>query len=313
MPGTIVVVIVLATGEAHCMPADAAVAAMRGRLAPGDQVLVREVDAALGDVALVGLRASTGARAVVEIAWSHPQHEAVHLHVAAGKASDFADRDLSFGAGDVEAERGRTVGLVLTSMLQGAAPNAASPPAPSVAAPSVDPKGALPSARPRPVGFALDLAGHGLVGVDAPGVLFGARLGAGLLVDEWLFRASFGLSIGRVASADADATWGRFGFGAAGSVVSGPSLRVAVGFDLGVGREWLERTSVAGPTTRARWVVDATPYVHVGWALGPRLFVVTEVGPSIMLPRSRVRVGEVDAGTLPVVAGSMMVGLRLQI
>ncbi|MBL8719685.1 MAG: hypothetical protein JNL79_27095 [Myxococcales bacterium] len=294
MPGTIVVVVVLSAGELHCPPADAAIVAMRGTLLAGDQVLVREVQKPLDDDKLVALRTSTGSTAVVEIAWSHPDHASVHLHVGTG-GNDFADRDLTFTTSDQESERGRTVGLVLSSMLEGAV--AASRPGPPA------PRG------PRLV-YGLDLAIEAAHGFDVDEGAFGARMGAVLRFDEGWLRASTGFRLGTSSRADAEVLSVRLAAGAAGVILDRSRWRVALGADVAIGHQWVERHRADGDIARSRWTFEMAPFVHASFALGPRLFLFGETGPVLTLPRTRVRVGDEDRGTLSVLGWSGGAGAR---
>lgn len=281
MPGTIVVVVVLGAGELHCPPADAAIVAMRGTLAAGEQVLVREVDHGLDDGKLSALRASTGASAIVEIAWSHPDHQHVHLHVGTSD-KDFADRDVTFTAADVEDERGRTVGLVLSSMLEGAVATKSRPAPP----------------RPRPLSAGLDLSFVGAHGLDADEGTFGARVGIVVRFDEGWLRAAFDMRIGRASASQGDLTFVGVSMGGAALLAERGPFRLSLGADLAVGSQWVERHQPEAEVERSRWVLSITPFVHTLWALGSRFGIALETGPTVLLPRSRVKVGDDDRGAL---------------
>ncbi|MBK7400243.1 MAG: hypothetical protein IPJ34_29325 [Myxococcales bacterium] len=293
MPGTIVVVVVLSAGELHCPPADAAIVAMRGTLIAGEQVLVREVQKPLDDDKLVALRTSTGSTAVVEIAWSHPDHASVHLHVGTG-GKDFADRDLSFTSSDVESERGRTVGLVLSSMLEGAVA-AARPATP---------------ARSGRLAYGLDLLIQGAHGFDADEGSFGVRTGAFLRFDEGWLRASMGFRFGTSSRAAMEVLGAQLSVGGAGFVLDRARFRVALGADVAIGRQWVEQHRPEGDLSRSRWVLEVAPFVHLSYALGARFSIVGETGPVLTLPRTRVKVGDEDRGTLSVLGWSGGVGAR---
>lgn len=281
MPGTIVVVVVLGAGELHCPPADAAIVAMRGTLAAGEQVLVREVGQGLDDGKLSALRTSTGASAIVEIAWSHPDHQGVHLHVGTGD-KDFADRDLGFTAADAEDERGRTVGLVLSSMLEGTVATKNRPLAP----------------RPRPLTLGLDLLFHAAHGLDADEGTLGARVGLVLRFDEGWLRGAADMRIGRASASQADLTFIGVSMGGAAFLTERGPFRLSLGAELGVGSQWVERHSAEAEVERQRWVLTLAPFVHASWTLGGRFALAVETGPTVSLPRSRVKVGDDDRGAL---------------
>lgn len=281
MPGTIVVVVVLGAGELHCPPADAAIVAMRGTLAAGEQVLVREVGQGLDDGKLSALRASTGASAIVEIAWSHPDHQGVHLHVGTGD-KDFADRDLGFSASDVEEERGRTVGLVLSSMLEGTVATKTRPLTP----------------RPRPLTLGLDLLFHGARGLDADEGTLGARVGLVVRFDEGWLRAAVDMRIGRASASQADVTFVGVSMGGAAQVAERGLFRLSLGAELGVGNQWVERHMPDAEVERSRWVLTVAPFVHATFLLGGRFAIGAETGPTLTLPRSHVKVGDDDRGAL---------------
>ncbi len=293
MPGTIVVVVVLSAGELHCPPADAAIVAMRGTLVAGEQVLVREVQKPLDDDKLVALRTSTASSAVVEIAWSHPDHASVHLHVGTG-GRDFADRDLTFTASDQEDERGRTVGLVLSSMLEGAVAAGRPTPAP----------------RALRLVYGLDLAIDVAHGFDVDEGSFGARLGALLRFDEGWLRASSTFRLGSSSQADAEVLSVRLAVGGAGVLLERARWRVALGADVAIGHQWVERHRADGDITRSRWIFEVSPFLHASYALGPRFAFFAETGPLLTLPRTRVRVGDEDRGTLSLIGWSGGAGAR---
>jgi hypothetical protein len=99
------------------------------------------------------------ADAVAEVTWSDGAHRQARLHVHLARTGRWVDRSIGFQPSDADAERGRTIGFAVASMIPEApgaaeaeppvAPWPPSPPAPP--APPAPPPPPAPSGAPAPV------------------------------------------------------------------------------------------------------------------------------------------------------------------
>ncbi|HVU03279.1 MAG TPA: hypothetical protein VHE30_16075 [Polyangiaceae bacterium] len=123
MPAALTIVLVLVSGS----PSDdggradaftpAIVKATRAALGPGTRIVVKTEETMPADADAVRLGADAHADAVVEVAWTEPEHLRSTIRVQRPSASRWVERDLGFRAIDDPVERSRTVALTIVSML----------------------------------------------------------------------------------------------------------------------------------------------------------------------------------------------------
>src|SRR4051794_38411248 len=116
MSAALVLLVLVARGEEG--PATAAMAsAVREAVLIDAQIDLREVASVPKDEDAIALARDTHATAVVELVWHDAKHRRVTLHFHSENAPQWTDRQLSFAATDSDADRGRTMGFALVSML----------------------------------------------------------------------------------------------------------------------------------------------------------------------------------------------------
>jgi hypothetical protein len=246
-----VLAILVATGEAHAAPTTAMAAAAAEVI--GDPNGVRVVEApALADAEALRAERELGARAVVALAWADADHLRARLRLHAARTDRWIDRELDFASGDTPAERGRTLGFAMASMLPEGDPTlplaTRQPPAP-------------PAAPPAPLGAnALEgaFAAGGGIGGPAGG------LGGRVAFERFLARrASIGLSLagrsGRIDDLDAPIVTASAGLGGALWAIA-PARDQRFGLALRAEAlliyEAIEHTDAAGATA---WKGQALP------------------------------------------------------
>jgi hypothetical protein len=139
MGGPLTVVVLVAAGgaaEPTTMAIERAASEALGHVA---RVVVRESTGAPTDGEALAIESEANEGAVVEVTWNDRGHRVALLRVHLAGRRRWMERTVGFGAADADPERGRTIGLALASMLPdpdpAPAPPSAPPPAPPEAAP----------------------------------------------------------------------------------------------------------------------------------------------------------------------------------
>ncbi|HEY8076476.1 MAG TPA: hypothetical protein VIF62_20265 [Labilithrix sp.] len=292
-PSAIVLLVLVTRGEDRVETA-AMSAAVRDAVLFDAQVDVREVDARHElprDDDAIALAQASHANAVVELVWKDAAHKNLTLHFHAEGSPRFTDRQIAFEPSDGDAERGRTIGFALVSML----PESLTRPPPPLPKPPEPPPEPPPPEAPkkkeeerRPEDFvperhagALDLAGSMRAGADATG--FGATLGG-----RWDFAARFSLRAaaavhaGKLDAADATSLFLTVGGGAVAKPLLASRARpleVAIRADLLVQRMELDHTqSTGGTVSGARWSPAADLVVDGMWLFAGNLGLFAAAG-----------------------------------
>ncbi len=133
------VLVVLATGDPGDGSTRAIEQSLRAALIRDATVVVRASEPSASDAELAAMGAAAHATLLGVVSWSEKQRRVVIRFVAL-PAGRWTDREVRFDAADVPAERGRTVGFALASMMPEDVFADASPrpaPAPIVALPAV--------------------------------------------------------------------------------------------------------------------------------------------------------------------------------
>ena len=116
MHAALVFVIALSAGEP-----DASLSAMadatREMLGEGARVVFETPTQLPNDAEVLAMGETQHAQAVVEVLWQDSAHNRARLRVHTAKGEDWVERDIAFSAGDARAERGRTLGLAVGSMV----------------------------------------------------------------------------------------------------------------------------------------------------------------------------------------------------
>jgi hypothetical protein len=144
------------TGAADDPYAPAIVRATREALGANTQIVSKRFDALPSDAEVVALGADVHADAVVEVTWSLPDHLRTTIRMERTKTGQWLDREVGFRPNDDPAERSRTVGFTIASMLPEGSARTETPPAKPdepvpvpVPVPVRDSGAAHPAAEPR--------------------------------------------------------------------------------------------------------------------------------------------------------------------
>src|SRR5258705_1416477 len=261
-------------------------------LGPESRIVFHEQPKALGDDEAIALADQMRASMVVTVTWSSDQSRA-HVHVHFTERPVWLERDVSFSPQDPPAERGRTLGFEIATMVPDL------PPAPP---PASTPLSAKPEARPlvpvapRSAGWAVEVDGTGAVGGDATG--YGVGAGA-----RWAFvpsafvRAGGAVRFGRVLPANATSTtWiPAIGVGYDRSIAASP---VSLGARVDGLAIFTELSRGASAEAHGRWTPGVDLVAEIELAASP-VAIAGAVGAEYAFGSTSVRVGDADTTTLP--------------
>lgn len=283
----VVVVVMVAAGDAADPETRAMVRTLERSLEQGSTVLVQETSSVPSDLAAEAAARAQSAESVVVIAWPGRFRARVRVRSTSGT---WATREMQFSPGDQPDERGRTVGLIAATMV----PGELGPPPPPPPPPPPTPRGAI----------GVDLLAAPGLDSNAWGLGFGARGGARVIGPLWIDGA----------------VEGRFGqyeplrLATQGFLVEGgPALRwfpsrFVVGARVGLGAAFVELRR--GNDADNRWYPTLSTPVEVGWL--PRPFgVMLSVGPEFSLGNTRVEVDGARGDPLPTVRLRVELGARI--
>ncbi len=279
-----------------------------------------------GDALAVGERVHSGA--IARVSWTDRSflRARLHVHVAAGEG--WADEEIGFRSRDVPAERGRTVGYALASMVQRmtreapmtvqddrdgdveveSVPIARGPEEPRVQAVHLPPES--PPTRAASLGL-----GAGGIGTGALGGA--ATSGGGAAGVRWRpssslgLRAAVGARAGAIGSAKASTTTMFAGAGPTYRVPIGSSFEVGARADLLVFQHAVRRTDLY-ETSRARWLGAVGVMLEAGWSLAPRAGLVAAVGTEVAFGATSIRVGGGPVAEIPAARAVTELGLAFR-
>jgi hypothetical protein len=215
---TVLVIVMVALGEAHTPATEAMMLALRASLG-GSPVLVRE-GAPPDGPALAELAHAEGATMVASIRWTDADRAHAAIRAFITSPGTFVDRELVFGPSDDPRERGRAVGLVLATLV----PEPARPPV--VAAAAVSPPPAPPE--PAPERWTVEAAAIAALGIPGPGGGIGGAVAVRRrLSPHWAARAGGRAWVGEVATAQASSRTLAGGLGLAG-LLTPPAARLGL-------------------------------------------------------------------------------------
>lgn len=254
---------------------------------------------------------------VAVIGWDDVAHErvVVHLH----RSDGWFDRRYAFGPADDPNERGRTLGLILASLIsrddrgEAVAPLPQLPPPPEVANQDEDEVvvlGSPPLRPPRAKRWAVDLAVSGALAGDATnlGPSLSARYEA---LERFSGRVVTTVRFGEATGAKARTSELLLGGGAAVRVLDVRSLALGLRSDLFVVREGLERTE-GGTRSRTRWIGGVDILAEWSWGLTPSLAIWGGVGGAAVFGATPIYVGSERVGVLPVLRAVGELGGRVR-
>ena len=139
MSGAVVLVVILAAADADDASTKAMVRVARDALGPTATVVTHEVGELPSDDEAVASTDALHPTAIAEVAWLDASHLHARLHAHVAGAPRWLDRQIGFEAVDAPAERGRTLGFALVSMLPDRAEDAAPTPSRVVSTASAAP------------------------------------------------------------------------------------------------------------------------------------------------------------------------------
>jgi len=314
----LLVVILVATGEAAHPATVGAAAAARELLGAALDVEVREMDVIPSDDRAQSLGTALHAAAVVELAWDFPAHRQVRIRFHLDRRPGTPDRLILFDEGDDVAERGRTVGYAIASMMTAPAAEPIRPAAP--ARPEVGPPvrpfaRAESAAKPRTRG-AVDVVAAGAMGVDGPAGGWGGSLsGRWYFATPWAARLGASARGGQVTEAQSTSLLIHAAAGVAW--VPFPATRTTA-FEWGARvdvllmREQLTHfdSDDVVPVTSMRWLPGADAAVEGSWLFSPNAGFLGSFGAEFAFGRTDVTMHLEKVASIPPVRLVLQAGVR---
>lgn len=304
-------------------PATAAMSrAVRDSVLVDAQIDVREVARFPKDDEALAAARDAHATAVVEVVWKDATHKSVTLHF---HAETWSDRQLAFEATDVDADRGRSIGYAVVSMLPETLtrPPPLPPPEPPKPPPEPEPEPpkAEPKEPPRPEDFvperrlgALEIAGALRVGGNASG--YGVALGGRWDATPRLSaRLGAALHAGDLGAANASSLF----LNVAGGLVYRPILasrarpfELAVRADFLLQRQELQHQTADGATLSAsRWEPGTDLALDAMWLFSSNFGLFADVGAEIGFGKTAVFVRGQEVATITPLRAVGDAGIRV--
>jgi hypothetical protein len=320
--------------------------ATRSALGAQSHVELREARDPASDAQALAAEQRAHADAVVEVTWAEGGHRQATLRVHLARGDRWVDRSIGFHASDADAERGRTIGFAVASMIpeaSGGTSTEPEPPSPPVVTPPV-PTGVLPTpplaplpsviepppavdrvvapppatraaAARRPDVVAIDVVGLGAAGGDFDSL--GAAASVHWFPASWLgLRLGGGARAGNVQAAQATTLTL---LGSAGAVLY--PLRASASHPFGV---WIRAdyvlehpslthfsASTPSSSTQQRWMSGMDALVGVEWRFSSEVGVLAGIGGEDVFSSTYVQVSGVPVATLPPLRGVAEAGFRL--
>jgi hypothetical protein len=308
-------------------------------------VNVRETNGAPTDAAALAIEATSHPDAVVELVWEEPDPRRVTVRVHVARTQWWLERSMTYAASDPLAERGRTLGLAIASILpeigldvsapspasasasapasapapaSASAPASGSAPAPSPALSSYRVDATAPDTRGRRAHFEVDLVASGATWIAGSA----DTLGVGGSV-QWFPVRSLSLRVGageRSGSLNvAEATTFIF-LGAAGVSLHPWAASPSRPIDASIRVDYLFLRQSAthfdaddtSPVTRARWLSGVDGYVDAAWLLSTDVAALVGIGVEDVLAPTYVNVRGTQVATIPALRLVAELGVRLR-
>jgi hypothetical protein len=306
---SVVVVVLLAAGDASDVAARTMVSTAESALEPGSVLLVRETVEKPEEEAALSFRNTLHADAIALVTWKDSDHIIAQIRLAVRGRSRWWARELVFRPADAPAERGRAIGFALATMI---------PEVPPLETPAAQ---EAPAPRPEKAGpIAQGPRGElGALGVMSAGIGATAA-GLGLAIDGrwrcagsvWLLAAG-SWRIGRASEADASSRVIKIDAGVGWHAVRAGPVELGPRLDAGLVHHHLSRPIVSGgDSTDGRWLPVATLALEARWILTPALVLSGGIGVETAFGATRILLDDRQVATIPPVRtiGEVGVGLR---
>lgn len=127
MADAITLIVLVAASEASSPTTHAMTRAVHEALGPTAHVIVHETSGDPNDTEALSVERREGSDAVVELVWSDRGHREATLRAHIARSRHWLDRTIGFRPSDADAERGRTLGFAVASIL----PEAEAPSSPA--------------------------------------------------------------------------------------------------------------------------------------------------------------------------------------
>ncbi|HEX4449028.1 MAG TPA: hypothetical protein VH044_19945 [Polyangiaceae bacterium] len=327
MGDPLTVVILVAAGRTTD-PATLAIERAAGEaLGHTARVVVREAMGTPTDGEALALESEASEAAVAEVTWGDPTHRVATVRVHFSGHTRWLDRTIGFGPADIDAERGRTIGFALVSMLpETRTPEPTAPPAVALPPPPPPPvvvhtplePDVSPEANAGKVRYALDLVGVGAAALGADLQTAGGGAALDVEVVPWLsVRIGGAIRAGKVMEAQARSL---ALFASAGlSLHPWPSsptklFSAALRVDYVLMNQTVTHYSATGAdvSTRARTLSGIDVLLESEWRLGKGVDVLAGAGIEDVMATTYMDLNGVRVATLPPLNGIAEVGMRLR-
>jgi len=327
MADPLIVLLLVAATDAKDATTFGMTAAARRALEPTGVVLVDARPELPSDAEALALADRVHARGVVELMWADEQHRRARLHLHLASDTDWLDREIDFLPEDAPAERGRTLGLALATMLaEHAAPaEHVDVPPPSEPPPSTsveDAPRAIPATTGEPPPLrvaakvrraALDLVGAGAVGLGGEAAGVGPSLsGRWLATDSLAARVAAGARFGALPAADASTLTVVFAAGGAVRLAAAGDVEIGVRGDVLLTRFAARREQAGATLERSRWIGGADLLAEATWTAAPSTALVTAAGAEVAFGPTDVALGGVQVTRVPLARLVAEAGARVR-
>jgi len=308
----IVILLLVAQGEANDASTQGAVRASYEIFGSNVEVRVREIEHVPDDDLALRLESATHASATIELSWDH-EHRMATLRYHLASEDGYKVRSIGFSASDAPAERGRTIGFAVASMIPPVAEDTGSVRAPL--GPDSPNTAALPAPR---TGFsgAIDVTAAVSTGIGGSAGAEGGSVGV-----RWLPTKSVGVRVsgsiraGEIRLAQASS---RFFYGGLGFVlVPWPSMptrpwEVGARLDALVMREELSHFSSDDvvPDRQSRWLPGADAAIEGTWFFAPAAGLTGAMALETAFGETTVSMLHVQVATIPPVRLVWQLGVR---
>lgn len=326
----VVVIVLVGAAESQEPSTHAALEAARRSLDDRAELVVQHAASPPRDSEALSLEKTGAAEAVVVLVWHGTERLRASAHVHHAREDRWFDRQIVFQRSDPPAERGRTVGFTLASMLPSrvlkVVPAADEPPPPTPLSPLARTDVELPAA---PIEWrrswraGVDAMGAASFAIEGSGGGFGGGLaGRAYLAQPLALRLSVAGRVGDVPGAQAISRNVVLGAGVEWELSRAtPRVPFVVGMGLGAiaAHEYVKPRSSgaaggANTTTsgQSRWVPGATLGVFGAWFLTESAGIVLSLHSEALFGKTDIFVRGAHVGQLTPVRLVSAAGLRLR-
>lgn len=315
-------VVLLAGGLRDDPTTEAVTKAMRLALG-SDAIVLVDTSEVRDDAAALGLAERSRAHAVARIVWTDDTHRAAHVDVhvtsnspGAKPSAEWERDDLTFADDDAPAERARTVGFTIASMVQHVEAVTTPPAGPEplvtvMASPRREDSPPTPSPRYRIV---TDASVRGAVSHGAGTPNYGGALGAEL----WLHPSvaatgTFGARFGTIQATAIAERLLLAGGGLAVRLVTTRRIEANARADLLVVQQSARRTYATGQETRSRWLAGTEVMGELSYWITTSTALTVSAGIELVSAGTNVDVGAARVADLPVWRALTQGGLTIRL